>query len=79
MLALLAVVLLAWRAGDLLQAGMGMSAVLVLFGRQGRRYRQGLAMLQAERAVPAPQAVLVMAGGVSVMAVIGLVELLGGA
>lgn len=79
LVALLMVLILAWRMGALLSLGMGVVAALVLIGRQGRRYRQGLAMLRAERAAPAPKAILALGGTVCLLAFSAMLKLVSGA
>ncbi|MBH3404695.1 DUF202 domain-containing protein [Pseudomonas glycinae] len=75
---LLVVAVLALRAGHWLQSAVGMVPVLVMMCRPGRRYRQGLLMLEAERAMPAPGSILSLGAGVCVMAVIGMAGVLSG-
>lgn len=79
LLALLVVLVLAGRVGDLMSLGMGGVVALTLLARQGRRYRQGLAMLQSERSVPASRAILALGSSVCLLALIGIIGLLSGA
>lgn len=79
LVALLMVLILAWRMGALLSLGMGVVAAIVLLARQGRRYRQGLAMLRAERAAPVPGAILALGGTVCLLAFSAMLELISGA
>ncbi len=78
-MALLVVLVLAGRAGDQVSVGMGGVVALTLLARQGRRYRQGLAMLQSERAAPASRAILALGMSVCLLALIGIIGLLSGA
>lgn len=77
LLALMAVVLLAARVGDPLPTTIGVVAALLLLARQGRRYRQGLAMLQNECAKPAPRTILGLGAVVGLLAVSALIAVLG--
>lgn len=79
LLALLVVLVLAGRAGDLMSVGVGGVVALTLLARQGRRYRQGLAMLQSERAAPVSRAILTLGASVCLLALIGIIGLVSGA
>ncbi|MGE8322923.1 MAG: DUF202 domain-containing protein [Pseudomonas sp.] len=72
LLALLVVVGLAWRHGDMLLVAVGAIAAAALLARQGRRYTEGLAMLLAERGQPALLAVVALGSVVCLLAVAGL-------
>jgi len=74
-LALVVVAGLAWRQGDLAVLALAGAAALVLLARQGRRYCQGLAMLQAERGQPAVAAVVALGSVVWLMALASLYRL----
>ncbi len=78
-MALLMVLILAWRMGAVLALGTGVVAALVLLGQQGRRYREGLAMLREERAAPAPGAILALGGTVFLLAFSAMLALVSGA
>ncbi|WP_328310339.1 DUF202 domain-containing protein [Pseudomonas guariconensis] len=71
-LALTIIVCLAWRAEAPLLASLALVAVLVLLGRQGRRYRQGLQMLESECAHAVPGMILGLGGTVCVLAMAAL-------
>ncbi|MDM3884009.1 DUF202 domain-containing protein [Pseudomonas sp. BCRC 81390] len=77
-LALVVVVGLALRQGDLLLAALVGVATLMLLARQGRRYSEGLAMLRAERGQPAILPVVALASAVCLMALAGLHRLANG-
>jgi uncharacterized membrane protein YidH (DUF202 family) len=79
LVALLVVLILAGRVGDLLSMACSVVAGLVLLGRQGRRYRQGLAMLRAERAEPAPVAILSLGATIFLLALSAMIQRMGGA
>ncbi|MGY2257652.1 DUF202 domain-containing protein [Pseudomonas sp. SDO55104_S430] len=79
LLALIAVVMLAGRLGDPLPTAMGAVAALVLLARQGRRYREGVAMLQVERAAAAPRAIFALGAVVGLLSVSAMLALLSGA
>ncbi|WP_285415366.1 DUF202 domain-containing protein [Pseudomonas sp. efr-133-TYG-5] len=79
LIALLVVLVLAGRVGAWLSLGIGAFAALGLLARQGRRYRQGLAMLRMEQASPAPVAILALGASVCLLALIAMIELQSGA
>nr|WP_225776956.1 DUF202 domain-containing protein [Pseudomonas sp. Marseille-Q3773] len=77
-LALVVVVGLALRQGDLPLAALVGIATLMLLARQGRRYSEGLAMLRAERGQPAILPVVALGSAVCLMALAGLHRLANG-
>jgi uncharacterized membrane protein YidH (DUF202 family) len=79
LLALLVVLILAGRVGDWLSMGLGVIAALMLLAKQGRRYRQGLAMLRAEKSAPSPEAVLALGATVCLLASSAMFKLMSGA